>query len=140
VDAGRVPFTRAAAAGVDFLIVHHGLYWTPPQPLVGAHYARFATALHANLAVYSCHLPLDGHPELGNNPLLARQLGLTPDATFLTPPDSEPVACSAPYSGDRARLRAERLMNENQNDALMRTRTSTVVVREKALALVKSGK
>lgn len=39
---------------------------------------------------------------------------------------------------ERARLRAERLMNENQNDALMRTRTSTVVVREKALAALKS--
>ena len=106
VDAGRVPFARAAAAGIDFLIVHHGLYWTSPQPLVGAHYARFATAIHANLAIYGCHLPLDGHPELGNNPLLARQLGLTPDATFLTPPGSEPVACSAPYSGERAALRA----------------------------------
>jgi len=106
VDAGRVPFERAAAAGVDFLIVHHGLYWTPPQPLTGAHYARFSTAMRANLAVYSCHLPLDGHPALGNNALLAHQLGLAPDATFLNPPGSAPVACTAPYSGTRAELLA----------------------------------
>ncbi|TAG27612.1 MAG: Nif3-like dinuclear metal center hexameric protein [Verrucomicrobia bacterium] len=104
VDAGRVPFARAAAAGVDFLIVHHGLYWTPPQPLVGAHYRRFATAIRTNLAVYSSHLPLDGHPTLGNNAILAHQLGLTPDATFLQPPESAPVACIAPYVGSRAEL------------------------------------
>ncbi len=104
VDAGRVPFERAAAAGVDFLIVHHGLYWSAPQPLVGAHYTRFAAALRANLAVYSCHLPLDGHPELGNNALIARELGLVPDRQFLTPAGSEPVAWSAPYSGSRQAL------------------------------------
>lgn len=106
VDAGRVPFARAAAAGVDFLIVHHGLYWTSPQPLVGAHHRRFATAIRANLAVYGSHLPLDGHPTLGNNALLARQLGLTPDATFLKAPGSAPVACTAPYIGSRTELRA----------------------------------
>lgn len=108
VDAGRVPFARAAAAGIDFLIVHHGLYWNPPQPLVGAHYTRFAAALRANLAVYSCHLPLDGHPELGNNALIARQLGLLPDRTFLTPPGSEPVAWTAPFADSRQAL-AEQL-------------------------------
>lgn len=107
VDAGRVPFEKAAAAGIDFLIVHHGLYWTPPQPLVAAHYARFATAIRANLAVYGCHLPLDGHPELGNNALLARQLGLSPDKPFLTPPGSEPVAWTAPCSSTRAALHAD---------------------------------
>jgi dinuclear metal center YbgI/SA1388 family protein len=106
VDAGRVPFQRAAAAGVDFLIVHHGLYWSAPQPLVGAHYSRFATAIRANLAIYACHLPLDGHPELGNNSLLARQLDLAPDQTFLTPPGGEPVAWTAPYTGTRADLHA----------------------------------
>ncbi len=105
VDAGREPFARAAARGVDFLIVHHGLYWTAPQPMTGRHYERFSTAIRANLAVYGCHLPLYGHPELGNNPLLARQLGLEPDQTFLTPPGSEPVAWTAPFAGERAALR-----------------------------------
>jgi dinuclear metal center YbgI/SA1388 family protein len=107
VDAGRVPVARAAAAGVDFLIVHHGLYWTPPLPLVGAHYTRFATAIHANLAVYGCHLPLDGHPELGNNCLLARQLGLVPERPFLAPQGGEPVAWTAPCSSTREELHAE---------------------------------
>lgn len=107
VDAGLIPFNRAAAANVDFLIVHHGLYWTPPQPLVGRHYARFSAALRANLAVYSNHLPLDGHPTLGNNALLARQLGLAPDQPFLTPPGSDPIAWTAPYAATRAALAAE---------------------------------
>jgi len=104
VDSGRVPFERAAAEGVNFLIVHHGLFWNPLPPITGQTYARIATAIRANLAVYSNHLPLDGHPELGNNALLARQLGLMPDETFLTPPGSEPVAWTAPFDEDRASL------------------------------------
>ena len=106
VDSGRVPFERAAAEGVDFLIVHHGLFWNPLPPITGQTYARISTAIRANLAVYGCHLPLDGHPELGNNALLARQLGLVPDQPFLTPPGSEPVAWTAPFSSDRASLLA----------------------------------
>ena len=83
VDAGVVPFERAAAAGVDFLIVHHGLYWDMPRPLTGAAYERVATLVHGDCALYSSHLPLDGHPEIGNNALLARQLGLKASRPFL---------------------------------------------------------
>lgn len=83
VDAGQRPFEAAAAAGVDFLICHHGLYWTPPIPLVGAAYKKFKTAADANLAVYGAHLPLDCHPEIGNNALLADALGVKKIGTFL---------------------------------------------------------
>ncbi len=72
VDAGLVPFERAVEAGVDFLIVHHGLYWDMPKPLVGTAYKRVATLVRGNCALYSNHLPLDAHPELGNNALLAK--------------------------------------------------------------------
>ena len=83
VDAGLVPFQHAAAAGVDFLIVHHGLFWSPLQPLTGPAYAKVATLIRANCALYSSHLPLDAHPRIGNNAGLARGLGLRTTRPFL---------------------------------------------------------
>jgi dinuclear metal center YbgI/SA1388 family protein len=106
VDAGLVPFRRAVAAGVDFLIVHHGLFWEPPRPLTGAVYERIATVVRGNCAVYSSHLPLDGHPELGNNALLARQLGVTPDRPFM-PQDDVAVGCAGPWGKSREQLRSQ---------------------------------
>jgi len=83
VDAGQQPFEAAIAAGVDFLICHHGLFWSPPIPLVGSDYRKVKTALDGNLAVYGAHLPLDCHPEIGNNALLCGALGLEPCGRFL---------------------------------------------------------
>ena len=104
VDVGVVPFQQAVAAGVDFLIVHHGLYWDMPRPLVGSAYERVATLVQGNCALYSNHLPLDGHPEIGNNALLARQLGLKPKRPFLVR-DGEAIGCIAPSRQSRAALR-----------------------------------
>lgn len=82
VDAGLEPFRRAAAKGVDFLIVHHGMFWEPPRPWVGVNHEKLALLVQSNLAVYAAHLPLDAHPEIGNNALLARRLHLEPERTF----------------------------------------------------------
>jgi dinuclear metal center YbgI/SA1388 family protein len=106
VDAGVVPFQKAVAAGVDFLIVHHGMYWDMPRPLVGAVYDRVATLLHHNCALYSNHLPLDGHPEIGNNALLAKQLGLARSRPFLVR-DGEAIGCIATTRLSRPALRAK---------------------------------
>ena len=59
-------------------MVHHGLLWDflPTQPLVGFHGRRVKTLLSAELSLLAYHLPLDRHPELGNNALAARALGL----------------------------------------------------------------
>jgi dinuclear metal center YbgI/SA1388 family protein len=105
VDAGLVPFEQAVECGVDFLIVHHGLFWGGIQPLTGPVYERYATLVRGNCAVYSSHLPLDAHPEIGNNALLARQLGLRPRRLFL-PHEGENVACIAPNKFKRAQLMA----------------------------------
>ncbi len=105
VDAGVVPFQKAVAAGVDFLIVHHGMYWDMPRPLTGAVYDRVATLLRGNCALYSSHLPLDGHPEIGNNALLAKQLGLKRGGPFLVR-DGEAIGCLAETRLPRATLRA----------------------------------
>lgn len=106
VDAGVVPFQRAVAANVDFLIVHHGTYWDMPRPLVGPVYERIATLVHGKCALYSSHLPLDGHPQIGNNALLAKQVGLTPRRGFM-PNAGGDVGCIAPAGRlTRAALRA----------------------------------
>src|SRR5690606_35882784 len=57
VDAGLVPFQRAVEADVDFLIVHHGMFWDMPRPLTGPVYDRIATLIHGDCALYSNHLP-----------------------------------------------------------------------------------
>jgi len=106
VDAGVRPFQKAVAAGVDFLIVHHGMYWDMPRPLTGPAYERVATLIRGNCALYSNHLPLDGHPEIGNNALLAKQLGLRPARPFLVR-DGEAIGCIASATFSRSALRTK---------------------------------
>ena len=77
VDATLPVIEKAIATGVDFLIVHHGLFWAGAQPIKGAYYRKLKVAFDANLAIYSSHLPLDLHPEVGNNAQLVTRLGLT---------------------------------------------------------------
>ncbi len=76
VDACQATIDAAAGMGADLLIVHHGLFWSGLEPLTGRH-GRRVRALYLNdIALYSAHLPLDCHPEVGNNAVLARDLGL----------------------------------------------------------------
>jgi dinuclear metal center YbgI/SA1388 family protein len=104
VDAGLVPFQKAVVAQVDFLIVHHGMYWDMPRPLTGPVYDRVRTLVKGDCALYSNHLPLDGHPEIGNNALLARELGLTATRPFLVR-DGEAIGRIAESKLKRAALR-----------------------------------
>lgn len=104
VDAGQFPFEAAIAEGVDFIICHHGLYWNAPIPLTGASYKKIKTAINGNLAVYGAHLPLDGHPEIGNNALLADRLGLQKLGTFLNFEGNDMAVIAAAPSGGRCEL------------------------------------
>jgi dinuclear metal center YbgI/SA1388 family protein len=104
VDAGLIPFRLAVGAGVDFLIVHHGMYWDMPRPLTGPAYERVAELVRGNCALYSSHLPLDLHPQIGNNALLAAQLGLKARRGFI-PNDGGDIGCIAPWRRPRASLR-----------------------------------
>ncbi len=104
VDAGLAPFEQAVAAGVDFLLVHHGLFWPPPEPVVGPVRRRLSVLFQGNCALYSSHLPLDAHREIGNNALLARQLGLRPRRWFLEH-EGEAVGCIAASAMRRGELR-----------------------------------
>lgn len=76
VDATEAVIKEAAEAQIDFLIVHHGLFWNGAQRLTSANYRKTRLLMEADMAVYSAHLPLDLHPTIGNNALLAAALGL----------------------------------------------------------------
>ena len=82
VDCSQRTIEGAVAADANLLVVHHGLLWGGVQPIRGAFYERLFRLLTHGVAVYSSHLPLDAHPEVGNNVLLARELGLAPSAGF----------------------------------------------------------
>jgi dinuclear metal center YbgI/SA1388 family protein len=76
VSANARLFERAAAAGADLLLVHHGLFWGPGIRAVDETLARRLRILfEADMALAAYHLPLDAHPELGNNALLSHALG-----------------------------------------------------------------
>jgi dinuclear metal center YbgI/SA1388 family protein len=82
VDASLQTIDGAIAGGANLLVVHHGLFWGGAQPLRGRMFERIRRLLAHDVAVYAAHLPLDLHPTLGNNALMARELGLTPSAGF----------------------------------------------------------
>ncbi len=82
VDACAYTIERAARWSADLLIVHHGLFWGPKRRIVDAMYARMAGLISSGIALYSSHTPLDAHPEVGNNHVLARGLGLTVSGRF----------------------------------------------------------
>ena len=81
-DACLETIERTAAKGGQLLIVHHGLFWGDPLPLIGKSYRRIRALIESDIALYSVHIPLDIHPVLGNNALLARQLGLSIEGRF----------------------------------------------------------
>lgn len=76
VDACQAVIDQAARRGADLLVVHHGLYWGGLEPLVGRAFRRTAALVRHGIAVYAAHIPLDRHPEVGNNVVLARMLGM----------------------------------------------------------------
>ena len=82
VDISRRVVEDVVHAHANLLIVHHGMFWGGAQPITGAAYERLRLLVTHDVAVYSSHLPLDAHPTLGNNVLLARTLGLHPSSGF----------------------------------------------------------
>ena len=82
VDAAGETITMAAEAGCQLMIVHHGLFWGDSAPLRGRLGARVAQCYANGVSIYGVHLPLDLHPEVGNNALLAAALQAVPEACF----------------------------------------------------------
>jgi dinuclear metal center YbgI/SA1388 family protein len=83
VSAHRELFEQAAQAGAQLVICHHGLFWdSQPRAIAPAMKARLATVFDADISVAAYHLPLDAHPEVGNNALVCEALGLERSEPF----------------------------------------------------------
>jgi len=82
VDFSSATVEGAVNAGAQLLLVHHGMFWSGVQPITAHRHQRLHSLITHDVAVYSAHLPLDIHPELGNNALLAKRLGLEPSSGF----------------------------------------------------------
>ena len=76
IDGLRRNDKRSTPPSSPLLIVHHGLFWDGYAPVTGRRYRRLRALLEQDAALYSAHIPLDVHAEVGNNPVLARSLGL----------------------------------------------------------------
>jgi dinuclear metal center YbgI/SA1388 family protein len=83
VTASQALIDDAIARGADTLLVHHGWFWTSEDGRVtGYRRQRMASLLAANLNLFAYHLPLDAHPDLGNNARLGARLGWTATGRF----------------------------------------------------------
>jgi dinuclear metal center YbgI/SA1388 family protein len=83
VSVSRELFERAGSAGAQLVIVHHGLFWEKDSRVVDATVRGRLEALFAgDISLAAYHLALDAHPEIGNNALLAAELGVSPDTRF----------------------------------------------------------
>ena len=82
VDASERTVAVTVERGCDLLLVHHGLFWDGAARVTGRRYRKLGPLLRGDVAVYSSHLPLDVHEEVGNNAVLARELGITLEGRF----------------------------------------------------------
>jgi dinuclear metal center YbgI/SA1388 family protein len=83
VSASRELFERAAAAGAQLVVVHHGLFWERDTRVIGPLMRdRLKALFDADLNLAAYHLALDAHPEVGNNAILARELGVERERRF----------------------------------------------------------
>lgn len=103
VDVSEEVIQAAAAAGADLLIVHHGLFWSGLQPLIGRRFRKVRGLIDAEVGLYSCHLPLDAHPEYGNCALLSRAIGVDP-VDRLGSYKGVPLGWSGAFGGPRDEL------------------------------------
>jgi dinuclear metal center YbgI/SA1388 family protein len=76
VDASLSAIRAAARADAEILVVHHGLFWERNERITGFMRKRIRALLENDISLYAAHLPLDCHPEVGNNVEIARLLGL----------------------------------------------------------------
>ncbi|MDX2319663.1 MAG: Nif3-like dinuclear metal center hexameric protein [Moritella sp.] len=78
VTASQALIDAAVAQQADAILVHHGYFWKNESPAItGIKYNRIKTLIKNDINLYAYHLPLDIHPELGNNVELAKLLGIT---------------------------------------------------------------
>jgi dinuclear metal center YbgI/SA1388 family protein len=100
VSASAELFERAAAIDVDLLVVHHGVFWSSTAGPIDARMKRRLKLLFdSDMSLAAYHLPLDAHPEVGNNALIARGLGADTLEAFALH-NGEPIGFVAHLPGD----------------------------------------
>jgi len=82
VDVSTRALQEAANCGANLLLVHHGMFWPGLRPVTKALRRQMKFAFENDIAVYGVHLPLDLHPEVGNNVLVMRALGFEKTEPF----------------------------------------------------------
>jgi dinuclear metal center YbgI/SA1388 family protein len=83
VSASRELFERAGEIGAQLVLVHHGLFWDKDSRVIDrVMRGRLQALFYADLTLAAYHLALDAHPEIGNNALLAAELGVTTERRF----------------------------------------------------------
>ena len=83
VTASLAFLEAAVEWGADAVLVHHGYFWKNEAPqITGRKYQRLRTLIANDLNLFAYHLPLDSHPELGNNAQIGARLGLIADGRF----------------------------------------------------------
>lgn len=100
VSASAELFERAANEQANLLIVHHGLFWgSGPAAIDAPMKRRLKLLFDADMSLAAYHLPLDAHPEVGNNALIARALGIGTLKPFALH-EGEPIGCIADFPGE----------------------------------------
>ncbi len=82
VDACQASIDASAQLSAQLLLVHHGLFWSGVEPITGRHGRRVRALIQNEVGLYAAHIPLDIHPEVGNNAVLAEALGLSQTQWF----------------------------------------------------------
>ena len=91
VSASQALLDQAIDWGADAILVHHGYFWKgEPEPVVGMKRRRLGALISNDVSLLAYHLPLDAHPELGNNARLGQLLGIE-GVSLLTPEDPASV-------------------------------------------------
>jgi dinuclear metal center YbgI/SA1388 family protein len=100
VSASVELFEQAIATRADLLVVHHGIFWgSRPAPIDAPMKRRLKLLFDADMGLAAYHLPLDAHPEVGNNALIAQALGANTLDPFALH-EGEPIGCIARFPGE----------------------------------------
>jgi dinuclear metal center YbgI/SA1388 family protein len=118
VDASLEVIEKTIIIGADLLIVHHGLFWGKTVPVTENTYKKYKLLMDHDIAVYSCHLPLDAHMEIGNNACMAKLFEL------------ENVAQAFEYHGTKIGIIGNKSIRRSQLRALLETTFPRVVSME----------
>jgi dinuclear metal center YbgI/SA1388 family protein len=114
VTASQALIDRAVELNADALLVHHGYFWKgEPEPIRGMKGKRIRTLIKSDINLYGYHLPLDIHPELGNNTELARLLDIEVEGGLEGHPQSVALfgRLKQPISGAEFAVRINQVLN-----------------------------